>query len=223
MANQSKNFISIVALGGQNPQILNVDFLKDNKIIPIDEAPFDQLFRQEKPVKKYISLPGLANLVLGNIELVIDEGRFQVRETAISEWIDTKIIDIAKRYFEVLSYTPLKMIGLNFNSTIVFDTPEEAENCQQLCLPKDSKLAKIISRDNINISASSVLRYPYGDDGGRIMLTIKQPNKENNRRIVNSNYEFDFTDWTNFGSELNKISEIADYADGIVEQLLKAI
>ncbi|MCK4819585.1 hypothetical protein KA005_27705 [bacterium] len=47
MASQSKNFISIVALGGQNPQILNVDFLKNNKIIPIDEAPFDQLFKQE--------------------------------------------------------------------------------------------------------------------------------------------------------------------------------
>ena len=208
MAGWSKNFISIVALGGQNPQILNVDFLKDNKIIPIDEAPFDQLFRQEKPVKKYISLPGLANLVLGNIELVIDESRFQVRETAISEWVDTKIINIAKKYFEVLPYTPLKMVGLNFNSTIVFNTTEDAESCQQLCLPKDSQLAKIISRDNLNISASLVLRYPYGDDGGRIMLTIEQPNKENNRRIVNFNYEFDFTDWTNFRSEIDKISQI---------------
>ncbi|MCK4819586.1 hypothetical protein KA005_27710 [bacterium] len=177
-------------------------------------------------MKKYISLPGLANLALGNIELVIDEGRFQVRETAISEWIDTKIIDIAKRYFEVLPYTPLKMIGLNFNSTIVFDTPEEAENCQQLCLPKDSQLAKIISRDNINISASSVLRYPYGDDGGRIMLTLEQPNKENNRRMVNFNYEFDFTNWAHFRSELEKFSKIADYSDSILAglvELLKAI
>ena len=223
MVSQSKNFISFVALGGQNPQILNVDFLKDEKIIPIDEAPFDQIFSQEKPVKKFISLPGLANLVIGNLEIVIDEGRFQIRETEISEWVDTKIIDIAKRYFEVLKYTPLKLIGFNFNSTIVFDTPEEAENCQQICLPKGSPLVKIISRGNINISASSVLRYPYGDDGGRILLTIEQPNKENTRRIINFNYEFNFTDWTNFKRELDKYTEIANYSDSILEGLVKLL
>ena len=49
MAEINKNFISFVALGRPNPQILNVDFLKDNKIVPVDEPPFDKLFQQEKP------------------------------------------------------------------------------------------------------------------------------------------------------------------------------
>lgn len=221
MAIQSKNFISIVALGGQNPQIINVDFLKDNKIIPIDKAPFDQLFRQEKPAKKIISVPGLANLVLGNIEFVIDEGRFQIRETAISEWVETNIIDIAERYFEVLRFTPLKLVGVNLNSMITFETLEEAGKFQELFLSKDSQLAGIVSKGDI--TASIVLRYPYSGQNNRVTLTIEQPNKENKKRIVNFNYEFDFTDWTNFRSELDKISEIADYADSIVDQLLKAI
>lgn len=221
MANLRKNFISFVALGGQNPQILNLDFLKTNDIIPVNAPPFEELLKQEKPMKKFVSFPGLANLVLGNIEFVIDEGRFQVRETEISQWAETKIIHIAKNYFKVLPYTPLRLVGFNFNLTIVFDTATEAVNCQQLCLPKSSQLARVISRDNL--SASSVVRYPYGDNEGRIMLTIEQPNKKNNRRIVNFNYEFDFTDWTGFNRELAKFSEIADYSESVLAKLVRAI
>jgi len=221
MAELSKNFLSFVALGGQNPQILNLDFLKAKDIIPVKEPPFDELLKQEKPMKKFVSIPGLANLALGNIEFVIDEGRFQIRETAISEWVETKIIDIAKKYFEVLPYTPLKLVGINLNSTIAFDTLEETVNCQQLCLPKGSQLERIISRNNI--TASLVLRYPYRDDGGRIMLTIEQPNKENNKRTVNVNYEFDFTDWGSFNRELAKFSYIAGYSESVLAKLIKAI
>ena len=221
MASQSKNFISLVALGGQNPQILNLDFLKINDIIPVSEPPFDQLLKEERPVKKFVSVPGFTNLVIGNLEFIVDEQRFQIRDSAVSEWMETKIIDIAKKYFEVLPYTPLKLVGVNLNSTITFHSSEEAINCQQLCLPQDSGLARIISQDNV--SASSILRYPYRDDGGRVTLTIEQPNKENNKRLVNFNYEFDFTDWVNFRSELGKISEIAEYSESILGQLLEAI
>jgi len=221
MANLKKNFLSFVALGGQNPQILNLDFLKTNDIIPVNAPPFEELLKQEKPLKKFVSFPGLANLVLGNIEFVIDESRFQVRETEISQWAETKLIDIVKKYFEILPYTPLKVVGINFNSTIVFETPEEANNYQKLCLPEDSPLARIISRDNI--TASSVLRYPYWDDGGRITLTIEQPNKKNTKRMININYEFDFTNWTNFNRELARFSKITGYVESIIAELLEVI
>lgn len=221
MAELSKNFISFVALGGQNPQILNLDFLKANDIIPVKEPPFDELLKQEKPVKKFVSVPGFANLVLENIEFIVDERRFQIREKDLSEWTDTRILEIAKKYFEVLRYTPLKLVGVNLNSTITFKTTEEAGKFQELFLSKDGRLAQIISMDNV--TASIVLRYPYANKRGRVMLTVDQPNKENKKRTVNFNYEFDFTDWANFRSELDKISEIADYADSIVDELLKDI
>jgi hypothetical protein len=221
MATQSKNFISFVALGGLNPQILNVDFLKASSIISVNDPPFDKLLKQGVAPDKFISLPGFANLVVANIEFLVDEQRFQLRDTKISEWAETNILDIANKYFQVLPYTPLKLVGVNLNSTITFATSEEAHNCQKLCLPKDSQLARIISNDSI--SASSVLRYPYSDDGGRITLTIEQPSRENKKRAVNFNYEFDFTDWSKFRGELGKISEIAAYSDSILDQLLGAI
>jgi len=221
MAELSKNFISFVALGGQNPQILNIDFLKAGDIIPVNQPPFDELLKQEKPVKKFVSVPGFANLVLDNIEFIVDESRFQIREKGISEWSDTKILEIAKKYFEVLRYTPLKLVGLNLNSIITFGSSKEATSFQELFLSENSRIVGIIGKDKI--AASIVFRYPYSNQGARITLTIEQPNKENKKRAVNFNYEFDFTSWTKFGSELGKISEISNYFDSIIQKLLEAI
>lgn len=221
MATRSKNFISFVALGRQNPQILNLDFLKANGIIAVDEPPFDDILKQEKPTTKFVSVPGFTNLVLGNIAFIVDEQRFQIRDGAIREWTETKILDIAKKYYEVLQYTPLKLVGMNLNSTISFGTPEEAMNCQELCLPQDSPLARLISRDSI--STSSILRYKYNKDGGRINLTIEHPNKESSKRIVNLNYEFDFTDWANFKKELEKISDVAQYCESVLNQIMEVL
>jgi len=222
MASQNKNFISLVALGGQNPQILNLDFLTKEKIIPVDKAPFDALLKQEKPLKKFVSVPGLTNLIIGDIEFVVDEQRFQIRDRVISEWTETTILNIASKYFKVLHYTPLKIVGINLNSTIAFSSEEEARSCQELCLPRDSRLVSIVSNDNI--SASLALRYPY-DEGGRITLTIEQPNKEKDKRVVNLNYEFDLAtqDWSKLNDELSKFPDIAKYADSIFDRLLGAL
>jgi len=221
MANLKKNFISFVALGGQNPQIINVDFLKDNKIIPIDEPPFDELLKQEKPFTKFVSTPVLANLVLENIEFIIDESRFQIQDIAISKWTGTKILNIAEKYFDTLPYTPLKIVGINFNVAITFDNPKENLNFQELVLSEGSKIKGIISKDNI--TADLVLRYPYTNDKERIQLSLKQSNKQDNKRVINFNYEFNFSDWSNFKTELKKFSELADYFDSILEQIIKTI
>jgi len=221
MASQTKNFISFVALGRPNPQILNIDFLRNNRILPRENEPNNKNSEQEKNVKKFVSVPGYANLVLENIEFIVDEGRFQITERSISEWNETKILQIAKRYFKVLPYTPLKVIGVNLNSTISFKNPEEAGRFQELLLPKDHLLAKIISVDTI--TSSIVLRYPYDTQKGRAMLTIDQPDRENKRRIINFNREFDFTNWKAFDTELDKISDVSTSADLIVDKLLKAL
>lgn len=220
MAEIGKNFISLVALGRPNPQILNVDFLKDNKIVPTDEPPFDKLFQQEKPFTRFISTPVVSNLVLGNIEITVDEARFQIRDIAVSNWTETKIFDIAKKYFKVLPHTPLNAVGINLSSTITFTTNKETADFQQFLLPKNSGILKVISADNI--SANLVLLYPYGASG-RITLMLNQPKNTDNQRIINFNYEFDFTDWSKFADELEKVPEIGGYCDSILSQLLKAI
>ena len=221
MAEIRKDFISLVALGGQNPQILNVDFLKNNRIVSVDEPPFDKLFKQEKPFTKFVSTPVVSNLVLGNIEFVIDSGRFQIRDNVVSEWTETRIFNIAKKYFEVLSYTPLKTVGFNFNVTITFESPEQGESFQELFLPKESKIVAIISKKKIE--ADYVIRYPYSESGGRVMLTLSQSGKARDQRIVNCNYEFDFSDWEKCAAELKNVPELAKYFDCILDDLLKAI
>jgi type IV secretory pathway component VirB8 len=105
----------------------------------------------------------------------------------------------------------------------MFDTSKEAQNFQELFFPQNSPVARIISKQSI--SASSMMRYPYSDSGGRgrIQLTVEQPDAENKRRVVNINYEFDFTDWVTFGNELKKVPEIGKYCDRILKQFLEAI
>lgn len=221
MAEINKNFIGLVALGRLNPQILNVDFLKDNKIVPTDKPPFDKLFQQEEPFTRFVSTPVLSELLLENIQFIIEGGRFKIRDVDISEWAETKVLDIARKYFEVLHYTPLTVVGVNLNATITFGTPEESVNFQQLFLSENSKVLEIISKDNVD--ADLVLRYPYSDDGARITLTLNQDTKATNKRVVNFNYEFDFTDWTNFNSELSKFQQIGEYFNSVLSQLLKVI
>ena len=115
MANQTKNFISVVALGSQNPQILNVDWLIGNGIISEEQHPFNELFKEGRKPTSFLSTPPFTTLVLGPLEFTVDEQRFQIRATSITNWEDTIIFDIAQKYFEVLKHTPLQAVGVHFN------------------------------------------------------------------------------------------------------------
>jgi hypothetical protein len=221
MASLSKNYLSFVSMGGLNPQILNLDFLKTNKIIPTDDEQFSEILKREKPLTRFVSVPGFANLVLENIEFIIDENRFQLREIKISDWSHTKILAIADKYFKVLPYTPLKVVGINLNSSINFESPQEAKNFQEVGFSSKSEIAKVISVDNI--TASIILQYPYKGSISRITIAIAQPDKGNKMRTINCNYEFDFKDWSNFQSELNHFSEVASYCDNINNKLVEIV
>ncbi len=219
MGNVQKNYINLVAIGGQNPQILNLDFLKSNKILPVDEEPFRSILSQAKPQIEFVSVPGFVRLVVGNIEFIVNADRFQIKEAAISKWAETKIVKISEKYFEILRYTPLKIVGFNLNSTIIFDNTEMSQNFQNLFLPQNAPILKIINKGEI--AAGVVLRYPYSAGGERFTIALEQQGKVDNKRTINFNYEFDFTDWPKFKSELVKVAEIEAYADSIIGQLMK--
>ena len=118
MANIQKNFASVIALGSQNPQILNGDFLKINKIIPADQAPFDK-------TPKFISTPPFASIAFGPVEILVEEQRFQIREAGLADFKETHIFDIALKYYEVLKYTPVRTVGINLNCQVDFENVEE--------------------------------------------------------------------------------------------------
>ena len=154
MADVQKNFASIVALGSQNPQILNVDFLKINKIIPADQTPFEKC-------TKFVSTPPFVIIGFGPIEILVEEQRLQIREASLSDW-NTSIFNIILNYYKVLKYTPVKTFGLNLICKIGFENVEESEAFQKLLLPEKSKIVEIIAEDrffeplafNINLKHS---------------------------------------------------------------------
>jgi hypothetical protein len=155
------------------------------------------------------------------VEFTVDEQRFQIRDSGVREWQDTKIVDITKRYFGVLPYTPLRVVGINFNSTIAFQTPQEGVKCEELCLPQGSKLAKILS--NAEVSASIRVRYGYGGGNGTVTLTIEAPAKDATSRAINLNYEFGFSDWKSFEKELSGVPDVARYCDNILNGIVETL
>jgi len=102
------NFISIVFLGYFNPAILNNDFLKENKILITDE----------KPIRENPTTPVFKSIEYLNLKFIIDLERFQIIEERINNFKDTKLINIAFKYFDVLKYTPLFVCGINFNLNV---------------------------------------------------------------------------------------------------------
>jgi hypothetical protein len=220
MANMNKNFISLIAIGGQNPQILNINFLRDNHILPSDNEPYKTLLKREKPCDRFVSVPGFTNLIIGNVEFIVDEQRFQVRANAISKWNDFGIAEITKAYFKTLPYTPLKIVGINFNSTISFADSVQSAKMQSLFLPEGSPILNILSQKQI--IGSTILRYPFENDGGMITVTIDPP-MDTNSRAINFNYEFKFSGWPSFNKEIGKLSEIGNYCDSIITKLYEAL
>jgi hypothetical protein len=221
MAEIKKSFASLVAIGRPNPQILNVDFLRGNSILPADQSPFAELFREKQPFTSFVSTPVMASLTFGHIDFFIDEQRFQIKDARVSEWSETLIFDIAKKYFRTLPYTPLSTVGINLHTTVAFDSLKENLAFQELFVPTNSKGLSIVSKTRV--AADVVLKYPYPKNGGRITLTVTQPVKEREMRAVNLNYEFDFTDWLGFEQELGRVREIGEYADNTLRQLLEVI
>jgi len=218
MAKLKRYSINFVALGRQNPQILTTDWLKANAILPLDQQPFKKLFAQEQPFSKFVSTPVLTNLVMDTIEFLVDPERFQITDKAIDRWSDSRIIDIGRKYFDVLHHTPLKLVGTNMTAKVEFSDPQESRRFQELFLPASAAVLKIVDRDDVN--ASAVIRYPYPGDDARVTLSFGESNKAEFARMINFNYEFDFTDWEEFHKQLAQIENVAEYCDSLLDKLL---
>lgn len=221
MASLKKNSINIIALGGQNPQILNIDFLKGNGILPVDSEPFSTLLARKEPCDEIVSVLGLTKLVIGDIEFVVTPDRFAIRQLKIDNWSDNVIGDIAIKYFKVLPYTPLSVVGINLNSTIAFKTLIKQQAFQNLYFNENNDIIKMLGSPNID--ADLTLRFPAPMDSGRITMTINQPNLTDQTQAINFNYEFEYIDISTFESQMDDFQNIANYFDGILNTFVEGI
>jgi hypothetical protein len=218
MATINKNFITVVVLGAHNPQILTVDFLCQKGVLDPNASGFEILKREKKFVD-FLSTPPFVRLDLGTIEFIIQQERFQIKESSISEWSESKAVRIARKYFEVLPHTPIRVIGINLNIKVLFDDQYEAGMFDQLLIPTSSRLPEIVKAENP--IANMALRYSSPIGNGRATLTIGHPEK-NMERSINFNFEFDYLesqDW----QKLDRIAEFGEYFDSVVVSLCEAI
>jgi len=100
------NFISIVALGHFNPAILNKVFLEENDIIRFEEEP------------KINYTPIVCTVDYKNLKIIVDLERFQIVENNIKDFKSNSILNFVYKYLEVLKYTPINIMGINFNFNI---------------------------------------------------------------------------------------------------------
>lgn len=214
MARINKNFINVVALGSFNPQILDVNFLVSKKILDPEERGFEALKRGS--FKDFISTPPFVRLDLGTIEFIVQQERYQIKESPITQWSETKITSITKAYFNILPHTPIRAVGINMNLKIQFDNVDEAQSFNQLIIPGDSHLIQIIPMNDPQ--GSIVLRYPSPVGHGRATLSFGHIEKSGLERSINFNHEFDYTgpqDW----AQLDDLARLGQYVDSISESL----
>jgi hypothetical protein len=99
------NFISIITLGNFNPAILTPSFLSEHcgyKAISNSKPK-----GQTSPVASVIDFE--------NITFLVELEKFQIMEKNLSNFKDNTIIDLALNYLQKLRFTPLFVMGINFN------------------------------------------------------------------------------------------------------------
>ena len=212
-----KSVVNLTVVGSPNPQILTVDFLRDNQIIPENEEPFKQLLSQANPFTEFISTPLLVKLAFDHIEITADAVRILFVDRKVVDWDSTPIASIGRRYFDALRHTPVRLAGFNLTAVLTTDDATALQALQELCLPKNSRILEIIGQDTV--SADAVLRYPYSADGERITLSIRQTAKNKDAFNINLNHEVDFTDWQAFGLYLERLGEVGQYFDSILDKI----
>lgn len=182
-------FISIVFIGKQNPQVLNHDFLLSKGILPKDQNPFKDLFaaQDRQPFTTFVATPNFATITYGPICIAVESNRYQITDNDFKEPPLSPIIQITKKYSEtLLQDTPPQVGGVNLNGIIKFtDDSDEQVLDERMGISKEH-LSKIISSPNVRIALN--FHFPWHKG----IVDIQLPKLKGSPRLgaINLNYEF---------------------------------
>lgn len=202
MITAQPKFISIIFIGRQNPQILNHDFLLQNNILPTDKSPFREAVlgeNKEKPFSDFISTPVLSKLTYKNINIVIEESRYQILDSASVNPTESPIVEFTKRYFSLLKYTPIALGGFNFNYLIQFGSKEERIAFENKFISDRNGVYKEIGIVNFEIGLK--IECPFNDN--KIEITFGKLPGNDLLKAINFNYEFRYRDMNSFLANLD--------------------
>lgn len=215
-----KNF-SIVFIGRQNPQILNHDFLINNRVLPTKREPFKSLIKDSSektpPFTQFLSTPVVTTLVYKWISIIAEEGRFQIKDNNFGIPSKSPIISITKKYFgEHLRYTPFQLGGINFAGELNFAN-ENDEIAFDKKLGIDCKTFANYFKIEEKVQYSTKLNYPLNED--QIELRVDKSKKHQEKAMLNFNFEFIYDDIDSFLSRLDKVDGIYKIFKEILKKL----
>jgi hypothetical protein len=206
----SPKFFSIVFIGRQNPQILNHDFLINNRVLPTKREPFKSLIRDSSentpPFTEYLSTPVVTTLVYKWISIIVEEGRFQIKDNNFGIPSKSPIISITKKYFgEHLRYTPFQLGGINFAGKLNF-TNENDEITFDKKFGIDCKTFAKYFKIEKKVQYSTKLNYPLNED--RIELRVDKSKKHQEKAMLSFNFEFTYDNIDSFISKLDEVDGV---------------
>lgn len=216
MPDLNLNFFSLVLLGRQNPQILTHDFLINNDILPKDEEPFKSYLSKEKPYSEFISTPVLTSIKYGHISIVVEENRYQIRDSKFSNLATSPVVGITRKYFgEHLRYTPCNLCGVNFNSVLSFEDKSDEERFDEGCGLSGEQVRAITDADDIR--AGVTYSFPWKE--GMVEIQIAKPKNRAQPGNLNFNYEFEYKNIDSFVGSLDEIERVYEKFEKIVSGL----
>lgn len=181
---RKNNFASIVTMGNFNPAILTADFLEKQCSFDLGAEPQGQ------------TTPMMSNLSYGTVSFLVDFGRFQITESDVKTFEESKVADLLGKYLEVLCHTPLSVCGVNFNVTASDIDRRTLEKC---FVTDREGLKEFLGAEEMILD--SKLRYKSEDENEYLMWNVssaaEKPNvveglnvrKEKDGFTLNYNYE----------------------------------
>lgn len=176
------NYKSIIAIGGFNPTILTPDFLSEYCSFKSDHTPSGQT--------TFVA----TEVIYGNIKFQMELNRFQILLENIQDFKEKYPIEIMLAYLNVLKYTPLSLIGINFNYSLsdinkdatieLLKDPYKTGECFNIIPTSISLTLKRPNGGGLTLSETKFMHFLDNNIKNNIRIIFDQ-----NMLKINNNYE----------------------------------
>lgn len=120
MESKLKHISIVVVASNHNPTILNPDFLRHEKIV------LDKEWGWELSASPITTPPYSSVEYDSGIKITVEPRKLQIADEKSQNPNDSKIIDIAKKYIEVLPHVHCDAIGFNFHTLIAMEDADKS-------------------------------------------------------------------------------------------------
>jgi hypothetical protein len=166
-----------------------------------------------------LSTPLVTTLVYDWISIIIEQERYQIKDTNFGVPSQSPIISITRSYFgKLLRYTPFRLGGTNFGGEITFlDKDDERDFDERLGI--DSQ--KFETYLNIvGARFSTRIKFPCDrNQEDEIELRVDKPEKSSAIGILNFNCEFLYEDIDSFVKKLDEVNRVYKKFKQILKKL----